>query len=40
MQAKLIEEEPYKANIVAMRLRLQELQDINSEAQEIRATEL
>ena len=40
LRAELNEERPYKANIGAMRLRLQELQKTDSEAQKIRATEL
>ena len=40
LQAELNREGPYNASIGAMRLRLQELQETNSEAQKIRATEL
>ena len=40
LQAKLNEERPYKANIGAMYLRLQELQETDSGAQKIRATPL
>ena len=40
LQAELNEEGPYKASIGAMHLRLQELQETNSEVQKLRATEL
>ena len=40
LRAKLNEEGPYKASIGAMHLRLQELQETNSEAQKIGAVEL
>ena len=40
LRAKLNKKEPYKVNIGAIRLRLQKLQETNSEAQKIRATEL
>ena len=40
LRAELNEEKPHKASIGAMRLRLQELQETDSETQKIRATEL